>query len=119
MAGRLVGYGLTLDESSFCKRCSPDAAAPWMVLRVRYADGSEHRVEDVTSMDLQLIEELFAGHGRHDAGMGGEVPLKGHLQRLAQLLLPPEVYEAFRRERSSARKIAGAIKKLLGKDKRE
>jgi hypothetical protein len=116
IAKRLTQHGLVLDEATFCKHCSPDAAAPQIVLLTRYADGTEHRVQDVTSSDLQLIEEFFAGHGKHDRGMGGEEPLKQHLERIAQLLLPPDVFAEYRRERSTAKKLAGAIKKVFGGD---
>lgn len=113
-ARRLSRYGVSIDETSFCKHCSPETKGPQIALLVRYADGEQHRVEDVARADLQLVEDFFAGHGIHEGGMGRQWPLKNQLKRLAQLLLAPAVFVEFRRERSTMKKLSRAIKRTFG-----
>lgn len=103
-----------LDESSFCKNCSPDTPGPSMALVVHYADGTDHRTDCVELVDVQLVKVFFDGHSKHDGGMGGEVPLKAHAARLATLLLPSEMAEEFRAAHSTLSKLKSAIKKTFG-----
>jgi hypothetical protein len=78
---------ITLVESQFCAKCSPDVENPVLVLLVHY-DGEEepHRVEDVALEDLQLLSEFLSGRKKHEGDFGVETPLKDHLERLEQLL---------------------------------
>lgn len=105
---------IVLDESSFCKHCSPDITAPSMALVVQFANGTEHRNEKIRLVDVQLVKEFFGCHGKHDGGMVGEEPLKKYVSRLALLLLPPVMAKEFRAAHSPLGKLKSAIKKTLG-----
>jgi len=87
---KIRDLAVTLDESAYCAKCSPDAKTPRLALVVKYPDGSEHRTENVTARDLTLLVEFTTGALKHDAGQQGEEPLAKHLPRLRELLGSPE-----------------------------
>lgn len=91
--------GVRLDESQFCERCRPGVAEPKLALVVPYeGEGGTHRVEGVSEEDVQLVCELFKGEGKHNQGATGEVPLKEHTRRLAELLGVPDPCAKGRRD---------------------
>ena len=71
-------------ETSFCRRCSPDAKKPALALRLVFADHKERLVSDVTPADVGLLRDFFAG--RTVSSDGVESPLKNALPRLRQIL---------------------------------
>jgi hypothetical protein len=90
----LPGLEATLDEAELCRKCSPSATRPELVLRVRYPEptGSqlgEHRVRGVRPQDLRLLQEFLSGKTKHAGEQGQESPLKDHLPRLQELLGTP------------------------------
>jgi len=82
----IKGIDVSLDESQFCKKCSPDVKTPKLVLTINYEDGKKHRVEDVTNDDLVLISEFLSGSDKHKDSGDVETPLKDHIKRLSELL---------------------------------
>lgn len=84
---QIKGIELALDESEFCRKCSPDVKEPRVGLSVRYTGNKKlHKAWDVSLNDLRLIEEFLAGSDKHSDKFGRETPLKGHLGRLQELL---------------------------------
>ncbi|HEY3321152.1 MAG TPA: hypothetical protein VGP72_11850 [Planctomycetota bacterium] len=78
---------IELDESQFCKKCSPNVTAPKLVLVVRYEDRAEpHRAEGVTHQDLAIVQEFLSGKTKHMGEQGRETALKDYLKRLQFLL---------------------------------
>jgi hypothetical protein len=81
-----VNENIALDESQFCRKCSPEVKDPKLVLKIAFADGKPQSVVGVTPDDLLLLTEFFSGKLAHDAGMAGEKPLKDYSKRLRELL---------------------------------
>jgi len=76
-----------LDESQYCRKCSPDVTKPQLVLIVRMPELKEpQKTAGVGPADLQLLKEFLSGSDRHDEGASGESPMKNHLARVEQLL---------------------------------
>jgi hypothetical protein len=85
-ATRLPGVEASIDESEFCRKCTPSApATPRATLVVRLKDGGEKRTRAVTSTDLSILREFLIGKLSHD-DQGGGTPLKSHLPRIRELL---------------------------------
>ena len=81
------GLDVALDETQFCRRCSPDAPTPRLGLVVRHhGEGEPHRVWGVGAEDLVLLGEFLAGKDRHTDFYDHETPLGNHLPRIEQLL---------------------------------
>jgi hypothetical protein len=77
---------MTLDESSLCRKCRPDATVHELVLTIRFDDGTTNVVHGVTSDDLRLLAGALAGNLTGKTFDDGEEPLKEHLPRLRELL---------------------------------
>jgi hypothetical protein len=76
-----------LDESQFCKKCSPDVVAPSLVLVVRHPGQKEpHRFARVNLNDLQMLVEFLAGEVKHKDSYETVTPLADYLKRLEELL---------------------------------
>ena len=82
----LVDRSITLDESEFCRKCSPEIKDPRLILKINFDDGKSNIVTKVTPNDLLLLNEFFLGKRVHDAGQDAETPLKDCLPRLRELL---------------------------------
>ena len=81
------GLSVKLDESQFCRTCSPQVKTPKLGLVVQYAGQQEpHRVWDITENDAKLIAEFLAGKDKHVGPTDGEIPLKDYVKRLEELL---------------------------------
>lgn len=82
----IKGIKITLDESQFCKKCSPDILSPKLVLIIEHEDGKKHTFTGVTNNDLILISEFLSGSDKHKDEGDFETPLKNHVNRLSELL---------------------------------
>lgn len=80
------GVGLNLDESRFCRKCSPEGITPMLVLQIQYDDGETREVTGISPKDLQLLIDFFSGKLVCDTGSMGERPLKMFDMRLRELL---------------------------------
>jgi hypothetical protein len=87
MVQALPGLDARLDESQYCRKCSPNVESPQAVLVLRFpGTPEEHRVAGVTSMDLRLLQEFLAGEKVHKGERDSESALKAHAGRLEELL---------------------------------
>ena len=77
---------VTLDESPFCRKCSPDVETPKLSLTSKYLGGEPQVVAGVNPNDLRILRELFAGKVVHITFNDAEQPLKDQLPRLQELL---------------------------------
>lgn len=77
---------MTLDESSFCKKCQPAAKNPELKLIVRFRDGTSQTTVGVNSEDLRLLKAFLAGDLSYSTFNEGKEPLKSSLPRLQKLL---------------------------------
>lgn len=83
----IKGLTLALDESEFCRKCSPAVKEPALILIVRCVDEEKpHRVRGVSAVDLQLISEFLSGQEKHKTANDAEEPLQKYVPRLKQLM---------------------------------
>lgn len=81
------GLNAKLDESEFCKKCSPKIKDPQLCLEIKYTDDEKvHRTCDVTETDMQLIAEFLSGSNVHKTFYDAHEPLKDYMERLETLL---------------------------------
>lgn len=83
----IKSLNIKLDESQFCRKCSPDATDPSLCIRINY----ENEVKpwiccNVSNEDLELIYEFMNGEKKHVTFNEAEYPLKDYTDRLEQLL---------------------------------
>ena len=77
---------LVLDESEFCKKCSPDVKDPQLVLIVKIPGTPDHRFRGVMLEDLILLKEFSEGKEVHKGSHDEETPLKDYIPRIEKLL---------------------------------
>lgn len=83
----ITGLSLSIDESEFCRKCSPRVGSPAMTLIIRYPGEKEPRqVKGISAQDLTLISEFLSGKNRHEGERGSETPLVDYIPRLLELL---------------------------------
>jgi hypothetical protein len=79
---------LELDESEFCRKCSPEIDKPQLNLRVKWGNIWK-TTSGITSRDLYLLAEFATGKMKaSDSGSYGELQ-KRHIPRLVELLGAP------------------------------
>lgn len=91
----ITEISISLDESEFCKKCSPDVGKPRLALLVQYADeNTKHRISGIQENDLKLLKEFLSGKQKHTTWNDAETPLKDEIPRLKELLgLPKSLSE--------------------------
>lgn len=77
---------ITLDESTYCRKCSPDVKKPALVLNIKYADGTTHTKKDVSSHHLRVLRDFLKGNLSYETFNDGTYPLKNEAPRLRRLL---------------------------------
>jgi len=77
---------IELDESQFCRKCSPNITSPRIVLHITYNNGKTRDVEIITSTDLRLLQDFLAGSIIHHGFYNENKPLQESMPRLQQLL---------------------------------
>ena len=86
-AAALPGLSATIDDSEFCRTCTPKAPAdPQLILVVKTPEGGEKRTRGVSYEDLQLLREFALGALKHEGDQGRETPLKDKLPRIREML---------------------------------
>jgi hypothetical protein len=86
-AESLPGISASIDDSEFCRQCTPTApAAPKPILIVKLPDGTEKRTRGVGLRDLDILQEFLTGKLKHQGETGDETPLKDNLPRIRELL---------------------------------
>jgi hypothetical protein len=59
---RVSPLKMTLDESSLCAQCSPNATEHQVGLTVTHGDGTSQTTSPVSWNDLSILREYFEGH---------------------------------------------------------
>jgi hypothetical protein len=77
---------MSLDESSFCAQCSPNADKHELVLNIAYSDGSTHSAGGIRQTDLRMLYYFLKGSLSFKGLQDGTELLKEHLPRLSELL---------------------------------
>ncbi|MEN6307306.1 MAG: hypothetical protein ABFD91_06070 [Anaerohalosphaeraceae bacterium] len=76
-----------LDESQFCKHCSPDVKTPSLVLIIHYPEmQKDHRYEGITSRDLDLLIHFLNGKKKYQYAIDDETAIKDHLEQLEKIV---------------------------------
>jgi hypothetical protein len=87
LVGQIRGLDVKLDETEFCKRCSPASTSPRLILLIKYkGDALVHRFKGVTSEDLAVLKEFLDGKDRHSTFNEAEIPLSRYSERLSTML---------------------------------
>ena len=83
---------LSLDESSFCKKCQPKAKERGLKLTVTYDDGKKHTVSPVGYYDILLLRDFLKGQLSCEAERQASYPIRKKMARLRELLglTPPK-----------------------------
>lgn len=82
----VAGGAVRLDESEFCRKCSPDAEAPQLRLIVAFADGSEHVTRGVRPSEIRVLREFLEGKTEHTTSNDGITPLADSMPVIRKLL---------------------------------
>lgn len=77
----------SLDESSFCASCCPDANDYNLKLTITYPDGSQVVSSSVNSNTFRIILGFFQGKSSYTTTTDGSRPLKSELRTLRNLLI--------------------------------
>jgi hypothetical protein len=77
---------MSLDESSFCKKCQPDAKTPTLCLRIHFDEGKAKAVPGIKSDDLRLLKGFLSGGLTYETFNEAKLPLKNKMARLRKLL---------------------------------
>lgn len=84
---KIKGIDAGLDESQYCKKCSPDIEKPVLCLEYTYAgDTTQQKICDISSNDIEILVEFTNGSKVHAGFNGTEYPLKESVDRLEILL---------------------------------
>lgn len=87
IAKRIKGIKIYLDESKFCKNCSPNIETPELCLTVDIKGTDKTKDSSpISSVDLQLIDEFLSGKLVHKGRRDQETPLKEYIDHLENLL---------------------------------
>jgi len=77
---------IKLDESQFCKKCSPKIENPQLCITLKLEDENEKLTCGISNEDLIILNEFFNGSEKHSTSNGAEVPLKNYYARIEELL---------------------------------
>jgi len=77
---------MELDESSFCRFCTPDLGGlPGLLLTIEWEDGTR-TTSAVTNEDLRMLIGLFEGELSYTTANDASIPLGQSIERLRELL---------------------------------
>ena len=83
----IPNLNITLNESQYCKQCTPNVDIPKLGLIIQYQDQTEpHRIWGVTWLDLKIIKATLEGQLKYTKEREVEAVLKNELPRLEELL---------------------------------
>lgn len=72
----LKGINIKLDESQFCKKCSPHVEIPRLCFLVNISGTNDTtKVCDINSGDIRLLSEFLSGNLKHKDSFDFESPL--------------------------------------------
>jgi hypothetical protein len=86
-AEKIKGINFKIDESQFCKHCSPDIEDAQLCLKIHISNSNDTTtVCDINYLDVRLIKEFLNDELKHK-GLGDvESPLVNHIGRIKELL---------------------------------
>ncbi|MBU0487794.1 MAG: hypothetical protein KKA07_18440 [Bacteroidetes bacterium] len=83
----IKGINIALDESQFCKKCSPDVKNPQLCLLVNIDQTSDTtKVCGIGYSDVQILGEFLNGSLVHHGERDSREPLADRITRIQQLL---------------------------------
>ncbi len=85
LAESMPSISVVIDETEFCKKCSPTVKDPQLIMTVLYSDRS-HRVKGITVRDITIMHDFLSGKDRYKDEFDAETALKDCIPRLEQLL---------------------------------
>jgi hypothetical protein len=86
LADSIPAINLQLDESQYCKKCSPGIEQPQLCITYKLADdANETHMCGISPYDLKIMKEFMQGKDKHIGSNDEEVPLKEFLPRLQEL----------------------------------
>jgi hypothetical protein len=78
---------IKLNESQFCRKCSPNFEHPSIGIIIKYkGDPKEQIIWGISRTDLDLLAEFCQGKNIHSDNNDFESPLKNYMNRLQELL---------------------------------
>lgn len=84
---KIEGVFIKLDESEFCKHCSPNIKNPELYLETNILGESDtNKVKGITLFDLQLIHNFLDDKIVYKDSYDSEVPLSLHANRIKKIL---------------------------------
>ncbi len=88
LAAKLTAINCHLDETQFCKKCSPEIVGlPELCIETQYAEeGQKNRVCGITHDDLEILRDFLDGKVVYKDDYDNENPLKEKLSRISTLL---------------------------------
>jgi hypothetical protein len=88
IANTLIEVNCKLDESQFCKHCTPDLKETPQLCITTQLKGEETVTKfcGVDREEMQILQEFFNGKVVHTGDTGYETPLKEELDEIARML---------------------------------
>ena len=81
------GLKANIDESQFCRKCSPHIKKPELCFEINYSDENKvHKTCGINEKDMQLVSEFLNQSKVHRSFNDSEEPLKNYVKRLEELL---------------------------------
>ncbi len=82
----LKGIDIKLDESQFCKNCSPNIGEPQLCLIVTLEGEKEHKTCGIIMFDIKILSDFLNGSEVYKGFYDEETPLKEYIPRIEELL---------------------------------
>jgi len=86
LVNNIKSISCKLDESQFCRSCSPKIINPELCLIVNIEEKNEHKTCNIDEQDVILLNEFLSGSKIHKTFNDAEQPLKQYLPRIEELL---------------------------------
>jgi hypothetical protein len=86
MLERRAPGAFKLDESRFCRECSPAVKQPTLVLTLNYADGKPQTISGVTPEETRLLQEFLSGELVHKDAEGSKLELRYYLPQIEKIV---------------------------------
>lgn len=84
-AESMPSVSVSIDESEFCKKCSPTIKKPRVNMTIHYSDRS-HTVKGISIRDIMIMHAFLSGNDRYKDEYDAETALQDLIPRLEQLL---------------------------------
>lgn len=85
LAETMPSVSVTVDESEFCKKCSPNIKIPQVSMTIHFSDRT-HTVKGISLRDIKIMYAFLSGNDRYKDEYDAETALQDLIPRLEQLL---------------------------------